>query len=283
MTTCFNPRAHVGRDLHPHRYSGRAKVSIHAPTWGATSYFKTRSGHRCSFNPRAHVGRDRLLKIIYKRFRRFNPRAHVGRDQQVAIPRAGAYGFNPRAHVGRDYYRPPSRTANSSVSIHAPTWGATNMPSPRLLTSSFNPRAHVGRDSFSGHFECVASGFNPRAHVGRDVTTPSSVLRQSKSFNPRAHVGRDSLHQARRDASPCFNPRAHVGRDEYSGGGQLSSIVSIHAPTWGATHDGLRPTHPPMFQSTRPRGARRRWARCRSSRSCFNPRAHVGRDPVMAK
>ena len=35
----------------------------------------------------------------------------------------------------------------SQVSIHAPTWGATNTVFINIaVTQSFNPRAHVGRD-----------------------------------------------------------------------------------------------------------------------------------------
>ena len=33
--------------------------------------------------------------------------------------------------------------------------------------------------------------------------------------------------------------------------------VSIHAPAWGATADELQRAFPGVFQSTRPRGARR--------------------------
>ena len=54
-------------------------------------------------------------------------------------------------------------------------------------------------------------------------------------FNPRAHVGRDR--------EPCvallfglgFNPRAHVGRDLAALVAYGRCLVSIHAPTWGAT------------------------------------------------
>ena len=34
-----------------------------------------------------------------------------------------------------------------------------------------------------------------------------------------------------------FNPRAHVGRDKVSPLRCMSTTVSIHAPTWGATAD----------------------------------------------
>ncbi len=57
----------------------------------------------------------------------------------------------------------------------------------------------------------------------------------------------------------CFNPRARVGRDiDAQAAPELRLKVSIHAPAWGATlalyfiKAGTE-----VFQSTRPRGARR--------------------------
>ncbi len=55
----------------------------------------------------------------------------------------------------------------------------------------------------------------------------------------------------------CFNPRAHERRDIGDIASRTSLSVSIHAPTRGATKvDGSR-KRDLMFQSTRPREARR--------------------------
>ncbi len=56
----------------------------------------------------------------------------------------------------------------------------------------------------------------------------------------------------------CFNPRARVGRDGGRGTGEHPDRVSIHAPAWGATKSDVKLGGDPEFQSTRPRGARRR-------------------------
>ena len=109
--------------------------------------FEVSDGMEGSFNPRAHVGRDSysnfLLQtpLMFQSTRprgarpatgrthtitlSFNPRAHVGRDPLPGSGCCWATGFNPRAHVGRDR---TSLLALSSrfVSIHAPTWGATD-------------------------------------------------------------------------------------------------------------------------------------------------------------
>ncbi|ENO77323.1 hypothetical protein C664_11935 [Thauera sp. 63] len=77
-----------------------------------------------------------------------------------------------------------------------------------------------------------------------------------------------------------FNPRAHAGRDADIRGvdGKLCR-VSIHAPTRGATMRAVWREVQEVFQSTRPRGARRRSRRCGCVPGCgFNPRAHAGRD-----
>ena len=58
--------------------------------------------------------------------------------------------------------------------------------------------------------------------------------------------------------------------------------VSIHAPTWGATRRAKMPSTYNKFQSTRPRGARRKGLLRSSAKRGFNPRAHVGRDGFVA-
>ena len=53
-----------------------------------------------------------------------------------------------------------------------------------------------------------------------------------------------------------FNSRAHGGRDKFAMQGFTSAIVSIHAPTGGATPVACTLPKPSAFQFTRPRGAR---------------------------
>ena len=54
----------------------------------------------------------------------FNPRSHMGSDSRRYTDNRGARGFNPRSHMGSDL--PLAKCSFIiSVSIHAPTWGAT--------------------------------------------------------------------------------------------------------------------------------------------------------------
>ena len=86
---------------------------------------------RGSFNPRTHVGCDNTVWELSQRAKSFNPRTHVGCDTLSKPGKSAVTGFNPRTHVGCDYIMPSTIQA-SSVSIHAPTWGATTLSIPSL-------------------------------------------------------------------------------------------------------------------------------------------------------
>ena len=133
----------------------------------------------------------------------------------------------------------------------------------------FNPRARVGRDDGSGARKTPWRCFNPRARVGRDdFATLPKLSAKFQSTRPR---GARRLHHV-----DCVH----------------DVVVSIHAPAWGATfnvlygltivcsfnpraragRDPLSSWHAAlslMFQSTRPRGARRFSPSCSSSASGF--------------
>jgi len=209
----------------------------------------------------------------------FNPRTHVGCDA-IHVPSAHAMTcFNPRTHVGCDI--PGNLVIGNGI--------------------CFNPRTHVGCD-FGGPFR--------RFYTARFQSThPRGVRRYPCSECPRHDVFQSTHPRGVRlkkrgttKSSSRFNPRTHVGCDSKSVERRNHRRVSIHAPTWGATHKFCNAfveilcfnprTHvgcdsTPLvfansvikFQSTHPRGVRRRSGKnCRRER-CFNPRTHVGCDP----
>ena len=123
------------------------KISIHAPTRGATALALALPSSTRYFNPRSHEGSDPVDsdgKFVY---RDFNPRSHEGSDVSAwALPSSTHY-FNPRSHEGSDVipfaYRTLSKDFNPRshegsdvstcraffpwyISIHAPTRGATD-------------------------------------------------------------------------------------------------------------------------------------------------------------
>ena len=83
--------------LHPHQY-----VSIHAPTWGATSSQDKKLDTHLFQSTRPRGARRRCPGRSRCAAGSFNPRAHVGRDTPTIISSTHNNSFNPRAHVGRD-------------------------------------------------------------------------------------------------------------------------------------------------------------------------------------
>ena len=168
LQTCFNSRAHGGRDKGMFVGLGNAAFQFTRPR-GARRPANRRPTPSKRFNSRAHGGRDAPNR---GRPSRGGVSIHAptgGATAEPANVRKGAAGFNSRAHGGRD--RPsPSSSRASGVSIHAPTGGATMFP----VISSF-----------------VSAGFNSRAHGGRD-RHDTIVSRRGRRFNSRAHGGRDA-------------------------------------------------------------------------------------------
>ena len=140
----------------------------------------------------------------------FNPRTHMGCD--LALQRVGV-DATVSIHAPT-WGATPSRRQTSerqAVSIHAPTWGATRQRSrPKHYLKFQSTHPHGVRHLF-GLVQRPYRCFNPRTHMGCDF--PFQLFRLTMGFNPRTHMGCDIVGGAK-----CYRCR-----------------VSIHAPTWGAT------------------------------------------------
>jgi len=211
------------------------KISIHAPTRGATARVPSGSAPRHNFNPRAHAGRDLRSPSIRSRRFYFNPRAHAGRDPvQGAVGQAPGY-FNPRAHAGRDIGG-FNLYAHVSISIHAPTRGATckfYFPCGLVAISIHAPTRgatyRFGRCPFWWQY------FNPRAHAGRDRALKSCMVGASLFQSTRPRGARPVVLVAQPGVDLFQSTRPRGARPPTTGGGCPGQIISIHAPTRGAT------------------------------------------------
>ena len=230
----FNPRARTGRDVGGSGdWRGRA-VSIHAPARGAT-----------------------ILEIDFVNLVEFQSTRLHGARRRAAWKAA----------------------VLPTVSIHAPARGATEQGDLLGALACFNPRARTGRDQmFIKRFTGTSQFQSTRPHGARPGGTAEPG--RSRGFNPRARTGRDAQcgsHTFQEDAFQSTRP--HGARHVRDGDGPESPGVSIHAPARGATH--LKPAQlapaavsihapargatwrravydddDPLFQSTRPHGAR---------------------------
>ena len=124
------------------------------------------------------------------------------------------------------------------VSIHAPTWGATDVPLQ-------------GREARRVSIHAPTWGATPS-------TQP---LAQTASFNPRSHMGSDILWHTDIGITVVSIHAPTWGATQFNGAHLIQPIVSIHAPTWGATVALVTTCLSLMFQSTLPHGERRSLAR----------------------
>ena len=121
------------------------------------------------------------------------------------------------------------------ISIHAPTWGATQ-PVVQLLCDIIISIHAPTWGATPGYRGVIAKCVLISIHAPTWGATKETFEKEYESlyFNPRTHVGCD-------EQSELFTPRY---------------VISIHAPTWGAT-SCLPPFHLHLtFQSTHPRGVR---------------------------
>ena len=323
-------------------------VSIHAPAWGATADSVCATASPNEFQSTRPRGARRAIEQCSGKWNiRFNPRARVGRDsittlfivQSKVSIHAPAWGatlqrhcpvlwyerFNPRARVGRDVEVGESTAARILVSIHAPAWGATLMRLRRLsMHCSFqSTRPRGARPGSTVHTRTPSEFQSTRPRGARpayDSASAASVIR-FQSTRPRGarpvrpspvqpptlvsihapawgatvivsiavYAIDVSIHAPAWGATIEMPPTRHNvavsihapawGATVMNASVSHSFAVSIHAPAWGATasrHDLLEGN---MFQSTRPRGARRGYDEHElHNHASFNPRARVGRD-----
>ena len=142
----FNPRSHKGSDVSSSTGNTVFKISIHAPTRGATRRLTRKSNALQNFNPRSHKGSDLRVTSRLSTRQNFNPRSHKGSDLRYKRNKNRAK-FQSTLPQGERQVRDDLLKAGLIISIHAPTRGATG--GSRLATSEskdFNPRSHNGSD-----------------------------------------------------------------------------------------------------------------------------------------
>ena len=190
-------------------------ISIHAPTWGATS--------------------ENLSVVIDSSY--FNPRSYMRSDFTDIISSFMYFDFNPRSYMRSDDTIRNFFLDKWQISIHAPTWGATG--GRRLQTntvSDFNPRSYMRSDLYCHKVRLSYQDFNPRSYMRSDFQGHGTNT-ACHDFNPRSYMRSDQPRFYGGSHGGYFNPRSYMRSDELELGALVASIhISIHAPTWGATY-----------------------------------------------
>ena len=97
-----------------------------------------------NFNPRSHERSDHITQSFVFRFFNFNPRSHERSDHNGGRLLVNYLYFNPRSHERSDdggYSKPK----DTSISIHAPTRGATSTTSV-LVPSLYSFQSTLPRE-----------------------------------------------------------------------------------------------------------------------------------------
>ena len=203
------------------------------------------------------MGRDRHQLACVCRSVCFNPRARVGRDSSLRPTLIIRSSFNPRARVGRDTTR-PGRSLMSSVSIHAPAWGATDAlttTNAAALFQSTRPRGARLMGITSLDVDAWFQSTRPRG------ARPWLLSRLDKLRGVSIHAPAWGATSPSPSPSSSESVSIHApawGATSFTTSSRTSYSVSIHAPAWGATcGTATRFSGAQLFQSTRPRGARR--------------------------
>ena len=121
--------------------------------------------------------------------------------------------------------------------------------------------------------------FNPRSHTGSDPCRYCGSNRQQQFQSTLPHGERRKLIFMIRMFTN-FNPRSHTGSDKMEKMSADTYMISIHAPTRGATRHGAADLQVNGFQSTLPHGERLLPPFRMYPVYNFNPRSHTGSDDL---
>ena len=232
----FNPRTRVGCDPNTFEPIPKLGISIHAPAWGATSFFLlSKYSSSISIHAPAWGATDKnsrtdrikpisihapawgatycsILVIFGHKFQSTHPRgvrpmriqiSHITFKISIHAPAWGATAI--LVSGGDNMY---------IISIHAPAWGATShitFKKPMKIFQSTHPR---GVRLIEPKSQNVHLYFNPRTRVGCD-SFPSIRVKNATII---------SIHAPAWGATVLRHPR------------DIQVQISIHAPAWGATH-----------------------------------------------
>ena len=119
------------------------------------------------------------------------------------------------------------------VSIHAPTWGATFILFSFLFLNVFQSTLPHGERLLEVRVKhkCSVSIHAPTWGATVDILTSGTF----ELFQSTLPHGERLPRTCRTRSIIGFNPRSHMGSDCNQIKSRIINNVSIHAPTWGAT------------------------------------------------
>ncbi len=208
-----------------------------------------------NFNPRSHERSDDFILTGQYSFHHFNPRSHERSDLYSLIIPHGRINFNPRSHERSDTHL-FAKHKMFSISIHAPTRGATKMISD--CSTNYWISIHAPTRGATSLFGVVSDFLGISIHAPTRGATDAPIdVCCSVVISIHAPTRGATVNMGCGLKIQNFNPRSHERSDGLIGARSLLNIISIHAPTRGATVRGFIFIWIIAFQSTLPREERR--------------------------
>ena len=208
-------------------------ISIHAPTRGATEL------------PQLGGSNSQFQSTLPREERRYT----MSTKQKIIIisihaPTRGATflihtsnlskNFNPRSHERSDEEKTLNITNYTKFQSTLPREERRKLQPKTAHYIYFNPRSHERSDAEAIRKMVIN---NISIHAPTRGATPfcQSSLILNLYFNPRSHERSDDNPYGLSDDPDNFNPRSHERSDVLNCPFQCNRVISIHAPTRGAT------------------------------------------------
>ena len=211
-----------------------ARISIHAPQWGATVITYVWPG-TTGFQSTHPSGVRPERPWWHRSLRPFQSTHPSGVRRRLLINLWSAPCISIHAPQWGATERGQLRLRSFVISIHAPQWGATSLcwdhPSSREFQSTHPSGVRRAKGSF---YRADQADFNPRTPVGCDVDAkPSRPLASISIHAPQWGATASEILWAMVKAFQSTHPsgvRHHPFESRL-----VPLIISIHAPQWGAT------------------------------------------------
>ena len=211
-----------------------------------------------NFNPRSHEGSDRLRpsdphsqrlfqstlprgerldhQFISQDIPVFQSTLPRGERRLVYLSKHMSCNFNPRSHEGSDDFRGEYYVENCIFQSTLPR-GERRCRSCYSHNQEiyFNPRSHEGSDDLLSDAPIALIEISIHAPTRGATHAILFCFCNLSYFNPRSHEGSDICCTKSYNTTRYFNPRSHEGSDSKASFTDRFLIISIHAPTRGAT------------------------------------------------
>jgi len=278
------------------------RISIHAPTRGATQTHNSRLTITRYFNPRSHTGSDFGAVFRVGADDGFQSTLPHGERRDCLLNRRLHNDFNPRSHTGSDKQQQrqePQRQAFQSTLPHGERrGGARPAAAQRSFQSTlphgerpqkmgdlskaidFNPRSHTGSDGNLSAGTAVLNAISIHAPT-RGATRKFPELSWSRAFQSTLPHGERQYYSKCKTAVWDFNPRSHTGSDIFLWSNK-STIIRFQSTLPHGERLYLYPKYKLYyrFQSTLPHGERHKKRAVGKIAKNFNPRSHTGSDGI---